>query len=308
MRRKIIGSVVLVAALAIFTACWPLIAPQQPRENPNDAENPIAPLLDFQARAIDPSTVEITWTVDPARPADGMIIVRRPNSAPVNRFDGIIFLEADLNAGIYTDTPVDPDVEYWYGAWTRDALDDEGNATHYTGPVTDWADTTFTTIFLDPQIDGWVYEYTGGREFSLDTTLRLSLSAGFQYRSLISFDLSDPPANVISAELILESFVNPGGDTLETSVVITPWDQATVTYAIAETPGFYNTSTTTFTGIVDNTNTIDITGFVNDWISGSADNNGLLLKNQITPITEFSSSGDVDPAKRPKLSIYTSAE
>ncbi|MEW5816979.1 MAG: hypothetical protein AB1798_16490, partial [Spirochaetota bacterium] len=183
--------VVTFLLIAGVTTCGFFIAPQQGRENPLDPGNPDPPpapaaLTDFQAKAASDSLVNVSWSVPAENKPAGMVLVRKAGAEPADKTDGLQIL-ADMNAGTYNDSAVAPNTKYWYSAWTYDNTE-----RLFSGPVSDWADTTVVNIKLYPVFDSYIDPYSSLAAYQ--TFNYLNTSWNNYYYSVIKFDETAIPA------------------------------------------------------------------------------------------------------------------
>ena len=166
--------------LCLLPSCEVFFEPVKPPINPNDPNNPVIAIAGFAASTIDATTIELSWNTvwadESTKPA-GLIIVRKENEPPTNRFDGTIIDSSDTTSGLvlddgtFEDADLAENTEYWYAAWTFDAAKE-----NYTGPVYTEASTVFALQVLN---------FTAT---ALDTT-RIEVSW--------SVPLTDPPGGMI---------------------------------------------------------------------------------------------------------------
>lgn len=120
-------------------------------------------------------------------------------------------------------------------------------------------------------------------------------------QGLVRWDLSavPSPANITSATATLDTLVG-GGAPVDAHRVTAPWSEATVTY-------------NSFGGAFDPTveaafpaapvTSADLTGLVQDWMTGVSPNHGIFLQRGLSSFTTFASSEAPTVAQRPSLQV-----
>ncbi len=290
-RNKIATFIVIVVLISTVVACGIFLSPQRERENPLDPLNVLAIVTDFWATPLDDNTVRLTWNVPEGGTAIGVIIIRKEDSEPTNRFDGIELIDVDLDSGEFTDTDVTASNEYWYSAWVYDDTEER-----YTGPVSDRAFTQTISASLSPIQDGW-FDYLATVDFS-----NQQLDVGRDWRvSLLEFDVAG--YYPVSANLYLRS--NWGSTAnIGLYLVVQSWDISTP-WATVNAPSFVDTGTGNFFSFTGGSNgyLIDIKDIVLAWASGTP-NNGIRMESDTFGwLTYFHSNESLTDVYRPYLQI-----
>ena len=175
--------VVLTAVFFTAASCDLFLLPKRGRDNPNDPDNPVAPMEDFSAVAVSQTEVLLSLAVptlqDQSRLPAGFIVVRKVDKFPEGPDDkegNIIDKSLETVSGrIYIkDTDLEPQTAYKYAVWSYGANE---LSDHYTFSGSDSARTlnpptdleTITTFSAWPYaIDAvyleWGYTDTGIEE------------------------------------------------------------------------------------------------------------------------------------------------
>ncbi|WP_437676623.1 FG-GAP-like repeat-containing protein [Sorangium sp. So ce131] len=131
-----------------------------------------------------------------------------------------------------------------------------------------------------------------------------SESSGLQ-RSLLRFDLSGLPAGaeVVSASLSLSQVYKTVDSTVRVHRVTRAWEESTVTWASfgdAFDPAVAGSFTS---GGGAGSRSSDITGLAQAWVSGEAENHGVLIEEEPARRTDYRSSEKPRVEDRPKLDL-----
>ncbi len=180
--------------------------------------------------------------------------------------------------------------------------------------VTMNADVTITATFTYPSqivlqpdpangVDVWITSvyYDGGED---NEYLRIG-GWGDYYYSLIKFDLTGLPSDIISATIYLYAYQETNNTSMYLDRVTTAWDENT---RWPDNPSYANMRTIP-SPTVDSWYSIDITDIYNAWKDGSWDNYGIQLRptDNWNKFNKFHSSDYIDdPSLRPKLVIVRS--
>jgi hypothetical protein len=155
-----------------------------------------------------------------------------------------------------------------------------------------------------------------------DKELRVKTENGKLNRSLLQFDLSSLPPDVIINSATLSLYVKEvkdGSVTINAHELTDSWTEAEVTWKARDkaasslwvTPGGdYNSTVVASKYLAKDTKNVwadwDITSLVADWVSNPSTNYGLILESPVTsPKSEakFKSSDDGTASQRPKLEV-----
>jgi len=197
--------------------------------------------------------------------------------------------------------------------------------TTYTLTATNTAGTNTATVTIT--VNPVMVEYTitiqpgpqQGKDASVNTVapsdnygnynyLSIGNYAGQISRSFLQFDLSSLPVDVVIVDAYLKLFpTNPGDCSISLYQVTEGWEENTITWN--NQPEFLTTpeDTLTIPVIVFTWISWDITSLLQEWVDGSIDNYGIILKKDIElPMTNdliqcYSSDSMFDPTLRPKL-------
>jgi hypothetical protein len=132
-------------------------------------------------------------------------------------------------------------------------------------------------------------------------------------RSLLKFDLSSIPSNVVvtGASLYLYELGNAPGQVTYIHRLTSDWDEDTATWQRWASPGGdFDSSTAYFAYLTDQNNcmlTLDITRLVNAWVTGAHPNYGLLLLSSGPDQTiSYASKENETTDRQPRLNVtYT---
>ncbi|XXT21708.1 DNRLRE domain-containing protein [Sorangium sp. So ce429] len=136
-------------------------------------------------------------------------------------------------------------------------------------------------------------------------------AAGGNRRSLLRFDLSGVPsgASVVSANLSVSQLYKTIDSTVHVHRVTSAWEESAVTWSSlgeAFDPAIAASFTT---GGGSGFRSSDITELARAWVSGEAENHGVLLEEDPVQRTEYHSSEKAQLDKRPKLDLcYVTCE
>ncbi|MGK4007335.1 DNRLRE domain-containing protein [Sorangium sp. So ce1036] len=138
------------------------------------------------------------------------------------------------------------------------------------------------------------------------STLATGSSAeGGNRRSLLRFDLSGVPAgaSVVSASLSLHQIYRTTDSTVRVHRVTSAWEEPTVTWSSAA-DAFDPAVAASFTaGGGSGFRSSDLTELARAWVSGEAENHGVLLEEDPAERTELDSSEKAQTERRPKLDL-----
>ncbi len=165
-------------------------------------------------------------------------------------------------------------------------------------------------------MDTFVFNYSQSKNYGTRKDLQVGtdkhIGMHFTARALLQYDLSSIPQNavIVSADLSLYQHRNVDGEAFNVSAhqIITPWDYLMATWN--NQPHYAKTAlgTKSVTPGVTQWVSWNIRSLVQDWVSGSTDNHGLVLKkaNELA-YTQYSaiffSSRADSPGVRPRLDI-----
>ncbi|MGK3966183.1 DNRLRE domain-containing protein [Sorangium sp. So ce1667] len=136
-------------------------------------------------------------------------------------------------------------------------------------------------------------------------------AAGGNRRSLLRFDLSGVPsgASVVSASLSVSQLYKTIDSTVRVHRVTSAWEESAVTWSSlgeAFDPAIAASFTT---GGGSGFRSSDITELARAWVSGEAENHGVLLEEDPVQRTEYHSSEKAQIDKRPRLDLcYVTCE
>ncbi len=152
--------------------------------------------------------------------------------------------------------------------------------------------------------DALIRQSEPAKNFGASQALTTSSGAAGIRHALVRFDLSGVPegADIVSASLVLHGLLYSGGSNVHP--VVTPWDQATVTWlamtaapllpAVAALPSINGG------GVAS----ADVRATVQDWIDGAIPNDGLLLERDATAgQIVYASSETPSASLRPQLNV-----
>ena len=140
-------------------------------------------------------------------------------------------------------------------------------------------------------------------------TLDLFNSPSWHFRFLICFDLTGLPATAVAEACTLRltnTWEGSGEEAIPTLVAraSTTWEELQVTWANAPSIEGASYAPTSFAPPVYD---IDVTGALDDWLSGYAVNHGLTIDTDEDPTAtrfSFASREHEEAALRPKLIVY----
>ncbi len=148
-----------------------------------------------------------------------------------------------------------------------------------------------------------------GTNLGWTTTLDLFNNPSWHFRFLIHFDVSALPATAVAEACTLRltnTWEGSGEETVPTVVAraATAWEELEVTWANAPQFTGPTYATASFEPPVYD---IDVTGHVNDWLSGYASNYGLIVDTDEDPTAtrfSFASREHEEEAWRPRLVLH----
>ncbi len=141
-------------------------------------------------------------------------------------------------------------------------------------------DNVFTKVELTPTLDGYVD--SGGYQYFLDMSLRVSEPVYGEALALLQFDPAAVPADVAYATLVLNND-SAGYPLTEISVarIVQAWT-ASVTYTTISPDAFIDAASASLLTVPANVQgefSVDVTDIVKQWAADPATNYGMRLKS-----------------------------
>ncbi|MFY2563117.1 DNRLRE domain-containing protein [Corallococcus terminator] len=127
--------------------------------------------------------------------------------------------------------------------------------------------------------------------------------------ALLKFDLSSLPANITVDSATLKLFAVAQLNAVTVHAATAAWDEFIVTFN-SFNQQFNPTVRATIPPAALSTRNVNVTGLVNDWVTGSLVNNGFLLDTAATAVSALSifySSESTTVANRPGLEVCYSS-
>jgi hypothetical protein len=167
-------------------------------------------------------------------------------------------------------------------------LTDDDGLVSATLELTDYTELTLegTTDIDDAQITDGITANTGS---ALSINVDAETPELKEARALIRINgLSAIPQNATILSATLELAVNDAGSAMTAALVTTPWSEDTVSWSSA--PAYDSNNTLPANGTTIGINTIDITPWVQNWVTAPGYNYGLILLPTGTDGVDFPSS------------------
>jgi hypothetical protein len=166
---------------------------------------------------------------------------------------------------------------------------------------------------LLPSDDTYINAGAVATNYGNDNKFEVRPDNGADRRGLLKFDLSSIPANanITSGTLYLYENDNKSDQTTHIYRVTSNWNENTVTWITwLLLGGDFDSSRSYFAYLPNQSNcmlTLDITGLVQEWVSGTYNNYGLMLYSTgPNHIISYSSKESGTASERPKLNIIYS--
>lgn len=140
-------------------------------------------------------------------------------------------------------------------------------------------------------------------------------SAAQPHRALLRFDTSviPPDATVTSAQATIYEQWNASFTTVYAHQIVNPWSEATVSWPnFGSNASFDPTAFASFAAGGGGPKMFDVTALAVDWVSGAAENDGILLEEDLSGgpgLHAYAASEWSNASQRPKLEVcYTTPE
>ncbi|WP_437479435.1 DNRLRE domain-containing protein [Sorangium sp. So ce1014] len=158
--------------------------------------------------------------------------------------------------------------------------------------------------------DATIWQVSPSWNDGASTTLTTGTGTGGVRRSLLRFDLAGVPASaeIASATLSLYQTYKVESSAVRVHRATAPWSESTVTWSSFGAGGHFDPAieasfVTGGTGGTTGFRTVDVTALAQAWVSGAADNHGVLLEEAAVTRSTLRSSESGSAAERPALTV-----